>query len=421
MSVDREKVVIVGAGPAGCTLACLLSMRGLNVTVFDDDKRPDLLVGESLLPSVIPILRTLDLEDRVREFSVHKPGASFFHGCGTRVQFTFRKKGKKNPGYAYNVPRPKFDNLLRTRATELGVTFVNHWASVQKSSGRSRELELTPSSLKAANLTDHPEWLIDGTGRARLFARTLELTAQKGPRKDIAYFAHFENFDHDEVAPGQIIISVLKNGWSWRIPLQGKLSVGIVINKEAAKNLGTTPEERLENAIRTEPLLREKGARSRRVTGVMTYTNYQLIGDKGYGNGWIMLGDSFGFVDPMLSPGLFMAMESAVVLDRSLFSGKPKGAQAYCDEIRSWHESWRELIEYFYNGEMMRLYEAGSATTANAGPFNPAKYMEKHVSRVIAAMASGTDTRSIYHKKLLSYSSKYLSWGGHDADFFAVK
>lgn len=421
MNADRQTIVIVGAGPAGCTLASLLAMRGKRVIVFDDDKRPALLVGESLIPSVIPVLTKLDLEDRVREFSTYKPGASFFHGSGTKMHFTFRKQGKKNPGYAYNVPRPQFDKLLRTRAEELGVTFVNQRASLEKSTHENRDLELSPDSLRAAGLKDHPEWLVDGTGRSRLFARTLDLPAKKGSRKDAAYFAHFENFDHDEVEPGQVIISVLDHGWSWRIPLQGKLSVGIVLDKEAAKKLGNSPEERLENAIKSEPLLREKGARAKRITDVMTYTNYQLIGDKAHGKGWIMLGDAFGFVDPMLSPGLFMAMESAVVLDQFLFSEKPKGPQVYCDEILDWHHSWQELIDYFYSGEMMRLYEAGSAVAANASIFNPAKFMEKHVSRVIAAMASGTGTRSTYNRKLLHYSSKHLAWDVHDADFYSVK
>ncbi|MFT6238563.1 MAG: flavin-dependent dehydrogenase [Akkermansiaceae bacterium] len=336
MHADCQTIVVVGAGPAGCTLACLLALRGRRVIVFDDDKRPTLLVGESLLPSVIPILQTLDLEDRVRQFSIYKPGASFFHGSGTRMHFSFRKKGKKNPGYAYNVPRPQFDKLLRTRAEEPGVTFINQRASLVKSSHKNRELKLSPISLRAADLKDHPEWLVDGTGRARLFARTLDLPVKKGTRKDAAYFAHFENFDHHEVEPGQVIISVLNQGWSWRIPLQGKLSVGLVIDKEAAKKLGNTPEERLENAIKNEPLLREKGTRAKRIPDVMTYTNYQLIGDKAHRRGWLMLGDAFGFVDPMLSPSLFMTMESAVVLDQFVFSEKPKGPQAYCDEILAW-------------------------------------------------------------------------------------
>ena len=190
-----------------------------------------------------------------------------------------------------------------------------------KSASAGRELELDPESLALAGLTEdgHPDWLIDGTGRARLFARTLDLPAERGDRSDVAYFAHFENFTHDEVDPGQMIISVLDHGWSWRIPLRDKLSVGIVIDKEAAKALGNTPEQRLENAIATEPLLRERGKHARRVTDVMTYTNYQLMSRQGHGKGWIMLGDAFGFADPMLSPGLFMALDPQVCWTRWFF------------------------------------------------------------------------------------------------------
>jgi flavin-dependent dehydrogenase len=262
---------------------------------------------------------------------------------------------------------------------------------------------------------DQPDWLIDGTGRARLFARTLGIGAQRGGRNDVAHFAHFEGFDHDEVEPGQVIISVLENGWSWRIPLQdGKLSVGVVINKDSAKRLGDTPEQRLENVIDLEPLLREKGRFARRVTDVMTYTNYQLISELGHGKGWIMLGDAFGFVDPMLSPGLFMALESASLLDELVFSKlqpNPRHLDRYCDQLREWHRSWQELIEYFYDGRILRMHEAGSKLAAGKNPLNPAKFMERHMSRVIASMASGTGTRSAYNRNLLKHSTRHLIWG----------
>lgn len=424
MTGYEPSIAIIGAGPAGCTLACLLAMRGVKTVVFDDDKRPELLVGESLIPSVIPVLRKLGIEDRVREFSVHKPGASFFHGSGLRLHFSFKDRGKKIPGYAYNVPRPTFDKLLRERATELGVQFVGRRASIVKSDHPDREIELSPDSLALAGLSAHPEWLIDGTGRARLFARTLDLPAKQGKRKDIAYFAHYENFVHDEAAPGQVIISVLRNGWSWRIPLQDKLSVGIVIDKVAAKNLGDTPEQRLEAAIASEPLLKVKGENARRISDVMSYTNYQLISEKGHGKGWIMLGDAFGFVDPMLSPGLFMALESASLLDNRFFSKKKPNSRDlddYCAKLRSWHKSWQELIEYFYDGRILRMYEAGSKLAEGKNAFNPAKLMERHMSRVIASMAGGFGTCSTYNRKLLHYSSKHLIWDVNEAGHYAVK
>jgi NADPH-dependent 2,4-dienoyl-CoA reductase/sulfur reductase-like enzyme len=65
MSGETPVIAIIGAGPAGSAMACLLALRGLKPIVFDDDKRPELLVGESLIPSVIPVLRKLGIEERV--------------------------------------------------------------------------------------------------------------------------------------------------------------------------------------------------------------------------------------------------------------------------------------------------------------------------------------------------------------------
>jgi len=66
------RVAIVGGGPSGSALAILLTDLGADVTLFSDGRRPPLLVGESLVPAVVPILRRLGVEER-------RPG-SFFGG-----------------------------------------------------------------------------------------------------------------------------------------------------------------------------------------------------------------------------------------------------------------------------------------------------------------------------------------------------
>ncbi len=59
MKTEVRTVGIIGAGPAGLALASFLALRGLAATVFDDAKRPDLLVGEPLVPGIVPVLRRL--------------------------------------------------------------------------------------------------------------------------------------------------------------------------------------------------------------------------------------------------------------------------------------------------------------------------------------------------------------------------
>lgn len=430
---EAIEVAVVGAGPAGCTLACLLALKGIRTVVFDDERRPELLVGESLLPSVVTLMRRLGIEDRVKEFSQFKPGVAFLPRTGGRLDFFFPAKAVPGrPNYAYNIPRPEFDQLLRTRAEELGVIFVSQRAELEKG-GEGRELQLAPASLAATPAFGgkHPRLLVDGTGRARVFARFLEIPATRGTRNDVAYFAHYENFAGDAVREGQVVITTLNHGWSWRIPLPGRLSVGVVVDKATLKAHGDTPEVRLESIIDSEPRLGPAGAGRRRVSPVMTYTNYQLISGRGHGAGWVSAGDAFGFVDPMLSPGLFMAMLSAEMIERHAFSGgralldDPAKLAAAFDkvfaELRDWHEAWTEVIGYFYDGRMYALHEGGSKLAERYGERALPRLMERHLTKHITRLVSGVATRSWYGRNLLRFALKHLVWGTRSPEFYAIR
>ncbi len=337
-----QTVGIIGSGPAGATLASLLTMKGVDVTLFDDGRRPDLIVGESLIPAIVPVLRKLGVEERAAAVCQHKPGVSFTLSPDEQVDFTFQSlAGSPMPTYAYNAPRPAFDRLLDERADELGVKRVRARAKVERKDGN--RLQLVEETLAQAPWLHgrQPDLLVDSTGRNRLFARTLEIPADIGPRKDVAYFAHYEGFT-EQSPRGQVIIGRLANGWCWRIPLRDRLSVGVVMNKDDAAQFGTSPEERLEGVIHHDPVLAAAGRNRRRLTEVVTYTNYQLISRRGHGPGWVMTGDALGFVDPMLSPGMWLALRSAELLVERL-----DDLPGYSREMRKLIKAWMGLIEYF--------------------------------------------------------------------------
>ncbi|GAA5482551.1 NAD(P)/FAD-dependent oxidoreductase [Haloferula sargassicola] len=430
---DAFDVGILGAGPAGSTLGALLAKRGFKVICFDDERRPELLVGESLLPTVVDLMRRLEIEDRVAKFSQFKPGVAFVHRDGQRLDFLFPHGVLgKTPNYSYNIPRPEFDNLLRDRAGELGVTFVKHRASVEKGSD-GREIQLSPDTMSVVPELNgkHPKLLVDATGRTRAVAKALGLSAKKGDRNDVAYFAHYEDFDSTAMTEGQVVISILEHGWSWRIPLPGRLSVGIVIDKDIAKQHGDTAEERLESLIDSQPILAGPGKGRKRVTEVKTYTNYQLISERSHGPGWIAAGDAFGFVDPMLSPGLFMAMHMAELLDEKVFAGGPKvldqpeklapKLEKVKAEMLDWHTSWGEIIEYFYDGRMFSMYEAGTKLREAYGKWQLPSLMEKHLTANITRMVSGVTTRSRYGRGLVNWSTKHLVWDTQPPEHYRVR
>ncbi len=397
-------VGIIGSGPSGATLASLLTLKGIEVTLFDDGRRPDLVVGESLIPAVIPVLRKLGIEERAAAICQHKPGVTFTLDEKQKIEFCFESlAGTTMPTYAYNAPRPAFDELLDARASELGVKRVLTRAKIERVGADG--LKLADETLAQAPWLNgkQPDLLVDATGRVRLFAHALEIPSETGPRKDVAHFAHYEGFEENEPR-GQVIIGRLEAGWSWRIPLPGRLSVGIVINKDAAAKLGATPEERLEAAIARDPILSAAGKNRRRLTGVTTYTNYQLVSTRGFGPGWVLAGDAFGFVDPMLSPGIHLALHSAELLSENLDNLK-----AYSDEMYHLIRAWMWLIKYFYDGRIYSMYLSGMKLE-HAFPGKITDAMHVWCNGKIACMAAGATTKSKFGWGMLEFMSRPAGW-----------
>ena len=411
------RVAIVGAGPAGSALAIFLAREGAHVTLFDDGRRPELLVGESLVPAVVPILQRLGVERETATCGRVKPGVTFVWSPTTRFSFTFARFAPSVFPYAYNIARPQFDDAILARAVGAGVHRVVTRARLEPDT-EGRELRLDRDTLAAAPHLDgrQPDLIVDATGRARHVAHVLGISARLGPRKDVAHFAHFQNVRWDE-PPGQVLIARGTVGWSWCIPLQDRVSVGIVLGHEDAAALGRTPDERLQRAIANDAWLAGVAGDGKRVTGVATYANYQLISERGYGLGWVMVGDAFGFVDPMLSPGVFLALRSAEMIADALIPFVRRGLAPSSTELatalRSYAATqtamlaaWSELVAYLYDGRLVALLKAGQ-DWLDGGPSALKTTMQNHIERHVALQASGMATTARYSRGLLRLLSRY--------------
>ncbi len=410
----NSRVAIVGAGPAGAALACFLRLRGIRVYLFADNPANKLVVGESLVSAAVPILRRLGIEDDVAAISHIKLGAGLRHSDGTRVDFRFPHYSERRPGYAYNIPRPDFDRLLLNRAQALGAQVIYQKAQVEPAASDRRDIQLTETSLAAMGLTrnQQPDWLVDASGRARIFSRCLQLPVRKGQRRDIAHFAHFTNFDADSAFDGQVLLTAADHGWFWQIPQRHGLSVGVVMDKHALQRFGENPQQQLNNAIDWHPLLSRAGQHRQATSEVVSYARYQLMSQRAYGKGWALVGDAYGFVDPMLSPGVFMAMQSAQLLDQTLFANPGQEARqlaAYANELYGWHDAWQNLIEYFYNGQLLTLASVKQSIASDNTVWHPRNIMEKIVSNALAGMTTGYKTRSKLSGSILRHSCDFIS------------
>jgi flavin-dependent dehydrogenase len=413
------RVAIIGSGPAGAALATLLARAGAAVTLLDDGKRPALLVGESLVPAVVPILQRLGIERDVAAIGCVKPGALFEWSPRVRFEFNFARFAPTVPPYAYNVARPRFDEVLTQRALAAGVVRAQVRARIERTSGAApTQIALTPETLAAAPSLDgrQPDLIVDASGRARCIARTLEIPARVGARDDVAHFAHFRDV-HWPYPPGQIVVTRLAAGWSWCIPLKDRLSIGIVVSRERWASLGRTAADRLDRAIAEEPNLARIRAHGARISPVATYTNYQLVSARAHGRGWVAIGDAFGFVDPMLSPGVYLSLRSAELVAAALapLIERPNTASPealanaltrYAAQQTAALEAWMELIGYFYDGRLPAMVDAGQGWMAT-GTNRFKRRLQNHIERHMALLACGIGTTSRYSRGLLRLLGRY--------------
>lgn len=386
MKRNIKSVAIIGGGPSGCALATLLKRKGFNVAVFYLEKRPEIIVGESLLPAIIPLLRKLGVEEEVKSYSTYKPGASVWVNKEEEATSPFSLGGGGLPPYAYNVPRLKFDKTIFDLAVREGVVFFNHVAKIEKT-GNGDELKLSDETISAIDdyYKGQPDLIVDATGRARTISRLLNIPTKEGARKDIAIFAHLSNAE--KIEPYNIHLHRLEHGWTWRIPLPGRTSVGVVIDPKHLTKYGTTREEQYDNILRTDETLVKFTSHAKRETGVVQYNNYQLISQKMYGTNWLLTGDAGGFLDPIFSSGLFLAIKSSFSAADAISSGTDIAFRKY--EKNQMHELrvWQKLVNTWYSGGLFTLMTVGKERLDTSFGRFIGPHMQRHLTRIFTGEA----------------------------------
>lgn len=390
-----QRAVVIGAGPAGSLVAGLLAKAGKRVVLFDVDKRPPLIVGESMLPATIPILRRLGVEDAIAACSVYKPGASLT--CGGRLYpFGFQAAQGEAPSYSYNVKRDEFDAILRDAAVAHGATVLRHRAAVGADGRGGVVLEGASGELARAELDGEPDVVVDATGRHALVERALELGHVKGSRNDVALFAHLDRATLEQA--GHIHVDRLEQGWSWRIPLRDRTSVGVVIKRDHLPRYGATAEAQYDALLDADPRLAARVSGSERLTPVVKYTNYQRHARQLYGRNWVLVGDAAGFVDPIFSTGVYLALHGAEMAADALLAG---GRAPLVDYEREWLAElgrWRRIIGHWYDGRLLSLLRVGGVMSRAPGGRHVDRHVGKHVTRIFTGEAGAES----YSRKLLN-------------------
>lgn len=348
------------------------------------------------------MLRELGVEEEIKSYSTYKPGACFTFSNGLVMQFHFNETPHDCPDYAYNVPRLEFDKTLKAKAAAEGVNMVEAKASLEVLPDEDKVI-LSPKTLDEAGLADdeHPELIVDATGRARLIPKSLDIKCTKGGREDVALFAHVVSLP--VVLEGAVHTDQLEAGWCWRIPLPDRTSLGLVVPESNLARFGDTPEEQYDNLLLQDSTLKKLGGDVKRITPVFRFSNYQLVSDRALGSNWVLLGDSAGFIDPVFSSGLLIAFDGAFRLNRAIQAGNARALKHYESHILQHLKAWHKIISYYYNGRLFTSFTVGQEVENSPIGKLIVPHVAKHMSRIF----TGSAAMSFYSRNLLRLLSDY--------------
>lgn len=358
-------VIIVGGGPAGSTVATVLAQHGLRVALFEREEFPRFHVGESLLPASIPIFERLGCAAAIQQAAfMRKPGATFYDEYEGRglSSFTFRPT-PLHPAFAYNVVRAFFDDLLLRHAESAGaLVYRQHTV---------RQPRILPEKVVVQVQSPQGTWrdveaalLVDASGRSALLGGSV---ARREPLPDlgkVALFAHFQGMQRDASAPeGHIRIHVVRDGWVWWIPLANGLdSLGCVLHARVVKERGTSIERLFAEVMATSPRLTQALVGATRLTPVHTAANFSYRIAPVVGDRYVTVGDAAGFVDPIFSAGVFIAMRSAELAAEVIVQAfrqqhfRAPAFRPYAAQLQRGVAPFLALVQRFYEPAFLDLF-----------------------------------------------------------------
>jgi flavin-dependent dehydrogenase len=306
-------VFVLGGGPAGSTIAGLLAERGWRVVVAEKERHPRFHIGESLLPLNLPLFERLGVGEQIARIGMRKHGAQFVSPQhDTPVTFDFARAWDKNHPWAYQVRRSEFDEILFRHCVARGAQGLEGC--------RVTGVEFQADGVRVeARLDDgaprhwHARFFVDASGRDTFLANRLGLKQRNPKHSSAALYGHFTGATRlPGREAGNITVFWFEHGWFWFIPLlDGTTSVGAVCWPHYLKSRKTDPTTFLLQTIEQCPPLAERLRDAKLVASATATGNYSYQCSRMRGERYLLLGDAFGFVDPVFSSGVMLAMNSA--------------------------------------------------------------------------------------------------------------
>lgn len=360
---NNYDVIVMGGGPAGSSVASMLAREGRQVILFEKEVFPRHHIGESLMTDTYWTFRRMGLLEKLRDSPfVRKYSVQFANAAGKESRpFYFFEAVHHESAVTWQVTRAKFDELLLNHAADQGATVHQGVLVKQVLFEGDQAVGVEVQMQDGSREKFYAKVVVDATGQMAMLSNKFRWRVRDPKLKKAVLYSYWKNVHREPDLNGgaTLVLRTEKgsNGWFWYIPLEDDItSVGIVADPEylvqgRGQDLAKIYQEEIEKC---EPC-HKRVAKGERVDKIYSILDYSYRSKHNAGNGFIIIGDAYGFLDPIYSSGVLLALKMAELAADAIhdsfqhddFSAARLGQ--YQTKLDRGIESMRKLVYAFYN------------------------------------------------------------------------
>jgi flavin-dependent dehydrogenase len=355
-------VVVIGGGPAGATVSTLLAQLGHRVQLFEREHFPRFHIGESLIPETYWVLQRLNMLPKLRaSHFVQKHSVQFVNSQGKQsAPFYFWDNKPHECSQTWQVVRSEFDLMMLNNAREHGAQVHEGVRVLEVLFEGDRAVGVKIQTEQGAVHDVRARVVVDASGQSTMIQNRLKLRTWDPVLNKGAIWTYWKGAYRDtgrDEGATLVLQTSDKRGWFWYIPLHNDLvSVGVVRPfDDLFKGRGSHEQVYAEEVAACEAVAKRISGAAR-ATGYFATKDYSYRSKQTAGEGWVLIGDAFGFLDPLYSSGVLLALKSgelaADAISEGLRSGDLSGAQLgnWGPDFNVGVDRMRRLVCEYYDG-----------------------------------------------------------------------